>query len=103
MSHLAHDLDKTAYKIGAVDVFVSFVENDKLIERLPFVPHISKELQQNNEETERLIFFNEFVPEIDDHKSPRTDHVSEMCVIVDVGGCEIQSLMSQILEVIGEA
>src|SRR5262249_19911963 len=103
MSHLTHDLDKTSYKIRAVDVFMSFVENDKLIEWLPFIPHISKELEQNNEETQRLIFFNEFVPEIDDYKSPRTDHISETCVIVDVGGCEVQSLMCQILEVIGEA
>ena len=103
MSHLAYHLDKTSYKIGAVDVFVSFVENDKLIERLPFVPHISKELQQNNEETERLIFFNEFVPEINNHKSPRTHYISETCVIVNVSGCETQSLVRQILEVLGEA
>ena len=53
MSHLTHDLDKTSYKIGAVDVFMSFVENDKLIERLPFVANISKELKQNNELTVR--------------------------------------------------
>ena len=101
MSHLAHHLDKTAYKIGAVDVFMSFVENDELIERLPFVPNVSKELEQNNKETERLIFFNEFVSEIDNHESSRTDHIPEPCVIVDVGGCEVQSLVSQILEVIG--
>ena len=103
MSHLTHDLDKTSYKIRAVDVFMSFVKNDKLIERLPFVAHISKELQQNNEETERLIFFNEFVPEIDNHQSSRTDHIPETRIIVNVGGCELQSLASQILEVIREA
>src|SRR5712691_3957176 len=65
--HLAYDLDETCYKVRTLNVFVSFVENDELVERLPCISHISEKLEQHNEEAKRLIFFDELVSEVNDH------------------------------------
>jgi hypothetical protein len=54
----------------------------------------------NHEEAECFIFFDELVPEINNDQSSRTDYLSEVGMIVDIFGCEIQSLMGQLLEVI---
>ena len=89
MSHFAYDFNEACYKVRTLNVFMSFVEDDELVERFPCISHISEELEQNNEEAECLIFFDELVPQIDDHKSPRTDHLAEVCVIVDIFGCEV--------------
>ena len=89
MSHLTYDLDKAGDKVRTFNVFMSFVKNDKLVERLPCISHISEKLEQHNEEAKRLIFFDEFIPEIDDDKSARTNDLPEVGVIVDIFGCEV--------------
>jgi hypothetical protein len=92
VDHLAHDFNEACYKIRVLNVFMRFIKNNELVERFPCISYIREELEQNDEEAERLIFFDELVPEIDNHKSSRTNHLPKMCVIVDIFGCEIQSL-----------
>ncbi len=89
VSHLTHDFNDTGYKVRTPDVLMSLVKNDELVERLPVVSHVSEELEQHNEKAERLILLDELIPEVDDHKSPRTDHIAEMHSIIDIFGGEI--------------
>jgi hypothetical protein len=89
VSHLTYNLDEACDKIRILNVFMSFVKNNELVECLSCISHISEKLEQNDEEAECLIFFDELVPQIDDHKSPRTNHLPEVRVIVDIFGCKV--------------
>ena len=84
MSHLAHNLDQPSNEVGAVDILVRFVEDDQLVEPTALVRGLGEHLKQNDEEPQRLVLLDEFVPEIDDDETPGTQDVRQSTGVVDV-------------------
>ena len=49
-----------------LDVLVGLVEDHKLVELPPVVGRLSEHLQENHEQSERLVLLDELVAEVDD-------------------------------------
>ena len=76
--HLAHDFDEASHEVRALDVLVGLVEHDELVERLrrPRYVTVGEELEQHDEEAERLVLLDELVAEVDDDEAARADDLA---------------------------
>jgi len=64
--HLSYHFNEPGNEVWILNVFVGFIKDNKLIERVTLVRCLRKDLQQDDKETKRFVLLDECITQIND-------------------------------------